>query len=708
MPAVWNVTILGTIKKGLLGDTPLLHEDAAETLQGFDFGPWSGLPGSIDHQGPFLQEPAMAAPAHGGAPIAVDADSSAAVTSILAPPVPSVPGEVLLVQFAAGVGAEARAAALASVGGSAAEIVHDDLPGQADGALMRVTLAPGIGADQAIDLLSQSSGVEFAEQNWTLSTAAISNDPGYTGGSLWGMYGDATSPANVYGSQAGEAWAAGAVGSTKIVVGVIDTGIAYTHIDLYQNVWLNQREIPVSFRASLTDTDKDGLITFRDLNQSANAAFVTDVNKNGRIDAGDLLNDTRWENGIDEDANGYRDDLIGWDFVNNDNDPFDDNNHGTHVSGTIGATGGNGTGVAGVDWNIQIVGLKFLAADGSGSTANAVKALDYFTAQSKVAVGEDFIATNNSWGGGGYSSAMQSAIDRTAAAGNLFVAAAGNSALNTDVTANYPSNYSTKTSVGYEAVISVAAITSTGALASYSDYGATTVDIGAPGSSIYSTLANGGYGTMSGTSMATPHVTGALALYASTHPDATAAAMRDALLGSAVATSSLAGKTVTGGRLDVHAMVDYGASVPPPPTGSTIYGTTGSDNLVGTTGADIISGIPQSGTQLGRGTIDVLTGRAGNDVFVFGDARGCFYNDGSATTAGTTDYARVMDFQAGDKIQLSDDFGMYFLRSVAMGGYSGLAIYADTNGDQRFGATDELVGHVVKVTSLSASDFLWA
>jgi subtilisin family serine protease len=307
---------------------------------------------------------------------------------------------------------------------------------------------------------------------------------------------------------------------------------------------------------------------------------------------------------------------------------------------------------------------------------------------------------------------MQGAIDRAAKDGILFVAAAGNSAVNTDTTANFPSNYSTLASAGYEAVISVAALTSTGGLASFSNFGATTVDLAAPGASIYSTLANGGYGTLSGTSMAAPHVTGAIALYAAQNAGATADDIRDALLGSTIATSSLAGKTVTGGRLDAEAMLrfDTGAPPPPPPPppGSFIYGTTGNDRLVGTAGADTISGVPQSGTSLGRGTIDVLTGGAGNDLFLFGDARGVFYNDGSARSAGTGDYARITDFQAGDKIQLSDDVGAYFLRSVKIGGFTGVGIYADTDGNRRFGSTDELIGHVVGVSSLSSTDFLFA
>ena len=170
----------------------------------------------------------------------------------------------------------------------------------------------------------------FAEMAWagpsadaqmTVTIDAVSNDTGYNNGSLWGMYGDRTSIVDQYGSQAGEAWAAGFTGTMKTVVGVIDTGIDYTHPDLYLNVWLNQGEISSTLKAGLRDSDSDGLITFRDLNSSLNAAYVTDINANGFIDAGDLLKDARWANGTDQDGDGHKDDLIGWDFVNNDNDP---------------------------------------------------------------------------------------------------------------------------------------------------------------------------------------------------------------------------------------------------------------------------------------------------------------------------------------------------------------------------------------------------
>ena len=400
---------------------------------------------------------------------------------------------------------------------------------------------------------AQMAGADpSADAQMTVTIDAVSNDTAYNTGSLWGMYGDKTSIVDQFGSQAGEAWAAGFTGSMKTVVGVIDTGIDYTHPDLYLNVWLNQGEISTTLKAGLRDTDGDGLITFRDLNNSLNAAYVTDINRNGYIDAGDLLKDARWANGTDQDGNGFKDDLVGWDFANNDNDPFDDNGHGTHVSGTIGAMGGNGTGVVGVDWNVQIVAMKFLNASGSGSVDGAVQAVNYFTRESQLApTSENFVATNNSWGGAGFSQALSSAVTLAAQNDILFIAAAGNSSVNTDTTANYPSDLSTLAGAGYDAVVSVASLTSSGALSYFSNYGAATVDLAAPGSSIYSTLPGGVYGTYSGTSMAAPHVTGAVALYASANPTASAAQIKTALLASTDSTASVNGLTLTGGRLDV-------------------------------------------------------------------------------------------------------------------------------------------------------------
>lgn len=619
-----------------------------------------------------------------------------------------VPGEVLI-QFTPGAAADGRGLALGQIGGQIVENVH----GVAGTGLVRVALGNGMTVERAISILSHNSNVQFVEPNYVLSIDVASDDPLYTNGSLWGMEGDQTNPANAFGSQAGEAWAAGFTGSTKVAVGVIDTGIDYTHPDLYLNVWLNQGEIPTSIKAALTDTDGDGLFTFRDLNAAANSAFVTDINGNGRIDAGDLLNDARWEDGVDQDGNAYRDDLIGWDFANNDNDPYDDNNHGTHTSGTIAATGGNGTGVAGVTWSTQIIALKFLNASGSGSTADAVKAMDYYTWAALHAGNAEFAATNNSWGGGGYSQAMFDSIVRGAQADALFVAAAGNGGPdqrgdNNDSISNYPSNYNTTSVLGWDAVIGVASITSTGARSIFSNYGANTVELGAPGSGIYSTIAGGGYASFSGTSMATPHVTGAIALFAA-FGDESARQIRADLLASAIPTSSLSGITMTGGRLDVMGMMQQlGGGGPPPPSGvNNIYGTTASNTIVGTAGNDKIWGIPATGTQLGKGTVDSLTGNGGDDIFVLGDSRGRFYDDGKDRIAGTSDYALIRDFAAGDKIQLAGTQADYVQHLVTLSGVTGSGIYYDTNHNGAWDSRDELIGLVQGASTLASTDFIF-
>ncbi len=366
--------------------------------------------------------------------------------------------------------------------------------------------APGV-SPAAFVAWATAAGVRGYEPDRIITAAALPSDPSL--GSLWGMNNTGqTGGVADADIDAVEAWDV-TTGSRSVVVAVVDTGIDYNHPDLAANMWRNPREV-----------------------------------------AGDR---------IDNDGNGFVDDIFGWDFASNDADPFDDNSHGTHVAGTIGAVGNNGTGVVGVNWQVSLMALKFLGADGSGATSAAIAALNYATTMRRT-FGVNVVATNNSWGGGGASTALTNAIVAGGNAGILCIAAAGNESANNEVTPSYPAN------VASDAVISVAATDSSNRLASFSNYGATTVDVAAPGVSIRSTTPGSTYSSFSGTSMASPHVAGLVGLMAAANPQATAAQIRSAILSTAVPVSGLAGKVATGGLINAAAAVAaIGGTTPPPP-----------------------------------------------------------------------------------------------------------------------------------------------
>lgn len=342
--------------------------------------------------------------------------------------------------------------------------------------------------DQMIQECESRAEIEYAEPNYRVFALEKPNDPEYE--RLWGLNNTGQSGgSNDADIDAEEAWN-NEKGAFQIIVGVIDTGIDYNHEDLKQNMWRNPGEIP--------------------------------------------------DNNADDDNNGYIDDYYGWDFFFDDNDPYDDNEHGTHVAGTIGAVGNNGKGVVGVNWNVSLMALKFLDDKGTGNTGDAIEAIIYASD-----MGANIL--NNSWGGGGFSQAMKDAIIYANNKGVLFVAAAGNDRKDTDKDPNYPSNYDV------ENVISVAASTDKDKLAAFSNYGATTVDLAAPGESIYSTLPHSRYGNLSGTSMATPHVAGAAALvWAYYFPESNWRNVKYRLFGSVDYVFSLQNIVLLDGRLNVN------------------------------------------------------------------------------------------------------------------------------------------------------------
>lgn len=428
----------------------------------------------------------------------------AEVEASLAAQAKHAPSE-LLVQFRASADASARAASLKAVAGHAASVVRAARSGS--GELLRVRLPQGASVAAAARILAGHGAVEFAEPNWTYSAQGstdprVADDPYYTNGTTWGVYGANTANTpNEFGTGADAVWAKGNVCSNNVYVGLLDTGLMTTHADFAKNVWANQFDAAES---------------------------------------------------TDEDGNGYVDDVNGWDFFNGDNTLFDGlvDAHGTQVAGIIGSQGGNGKGVPGMCWKVNMIGAKIMET-GEGNADNAVKALDYLV-DLVQRHGIKVSAVNASWGGAGYSDALKQAIQRAGDAGIVFVAAAGNGGDNIDTKPFYPASYKLPN------MINVAAITKSGNLAGYSNWGPGTVDIGAPGSNIATAnvaYKNGAYkstyASMSGTSWAAAFVTGAVALYATNNVHATPAEIKAAIIAAAKPTTSLSGKVSSGGRLDV-------------------------------------------------------------------------------------------------------------------------------------------------------------
>ena len=335
---------------------------------------------------------------------------------------------------------------------------------------------------------------------------------------LWGLENRGTSVNGTTGTldadmDAAAAWAF-ETGSSEVKVAVIDSGVAYGHPDLTPNIWSNPAE-------------------------SGSAA----------------------SDGVDNDRNGYVDDHRGWDWIGNDNDPVDENAHGSHVAGTIGARGNDGFGVTGVNWEVSLMALRVLDAEGSGTSAGVADAMSY-------AVDQGAKVVNLSLGGPGSSRSIQEVI--VSSPQTLFVVSAGNDATDNDAAPQYPCNVTTAN------LICVAASTQSDGLASFSNYGTNSVDVAAPGTNILSTVPgpNGTYGLSyyQGTSMATPQVAGAAALLWAAKPNASTSDVRSALFRGVDNKPAFAGKVATGGRVNVMSSLtlltgaQVGAPTPVPPT----------------------------------------------------------------------------------------------------------------------------------------------
>lgn len=443
-------------------------------------------------------------------PVALAIASAMAMTSavpVMAKQAVTYQQDTILVVYKDNVTKFERSSAQKLVGATIKDInadgVDDKFSHLLNGKLARLSLRNGANVEQAIKMISKHPAVKYAEPNYIVRAIGVPDDPSFV--DLWGLHNTGQS-----GGLAGAdidavlAWNT-STGDRNVVVGVIDTGVDYNHPDLQANMWVNPGEI-----------------------------------------AG---------NGIDDDGNGVIDDIHGYNANANTGDPMDGNGHGTHVSGTIGAKGNNGVGVVGVNWDVSIIGCQFLDASGSGTTAAAIACIDYMT-NLKLNHGVDVKATNNSWGGGGFSQALKDSIDSAGDAGILFLAAAGNDAYDNDVTPSYPASYDS------DAIMAIASTDRNDNMSGFSQWGLTSVDMGAPGSAILSTVPGGSYDTYSGTSMATPHVTGAAALVWSLNPDLSAEEMKELLMASGDSNASLTGLTVAGTRLNVASALDQANPAP--------------------------------------------------------------------------------------------------------------------------------------------------
>ncbi len=364
--------------------------------------------------------------------------------------------------------------------------------------VFRIKLPKDLKVQDALNTLTVDPNIEFVEPNYIYQLDVIPNDPRFN--DLWGLHNrgqtGGTADADI---DAPEAWDI-EQGDPGVIVAVTDTGVDYNHEDLRDNMWTNTGET-----------------------------------------AGD---------NIDNDGNGYRDDIHGYDFIENDSDPMDYHNHGTHVAGTIGAVGNNNTGVAGVNFRTQIMALKIFKPLECGGVqiGNISNAADSAEAIIYAAMNNAKII-NASWGGTRESLTIKTAIDFANTQSVLFVAAAGNDGTDNDTTPHYPSNYGAPPD-NLQNVIAVAATDHNDNLASFSNFGKVSVHLGAPGQDILSTVRNNGYAKFNGTSMASPHVAGVAALVWANDPSLTLLQVKQCILNHVDTKPALTDKVKTDGRVN--------------------------------------------------------------------------------------------------------------------------------------------------------------
>jgi subtilisin family serine protease len=346
-----------------------------------------------------------------------------------------------------------------------------------------IKLPKGTDLKKAIEYYKSLPEVEYVEPNYIIKKAdTVPNDPYYS--QQWGL--------RIIGME--KVWDY-CKGDRNTVVAVIDTGIDLNHEDLKDNIWKNTKEI--------------------------------------------------CDNGIDDDNNGYVDDCYGWNFVSNNNNVNDDDGHGSHIAGIIGAVTNNSTGVAGVNWNVQLMPLKILDANGNGNLLSFINAIKYAVDNGAKVINAS-LGYPDSCTVLDESQALKDAISYANSKGVLVVTAAGNYGCNNDVYSLYPAN------IKLPNVIAVASTDQNGNLSSFSNYGLKSVHIAAPGEGIYSTYMNNSYKSLSGTSMATPFVTGSVALLLSCRQDLDYLKIKEVLLSSVNLSESLSNKTISGGYLDIY------------------------------------------------------------------------------------------------------------------------------------------------------------